>query len=102
MKWSDHITVDPAHQAIAQRWWNERITKYELVISELVIREAAVGNPNAAASRLETLKDVGILGLSEEAISRAEILVLRGPIPRQYVEDATCCYFRLFPTVHSH
>lgn len=80
--------VVAAHQAITQRWWHERITKYELVISELVIREASVGDPDAAASRLETLKDVGILSLSEEAISLAEILVSRGPIPRQYVEDA--------------
>ena len=83
---SDFIVA--AHQEITRKWWSERAPSFELLISELVYREAAAGDPEAAADRLAAVAQYGILTITAEASALAEVLVTSGPIPREYAEDA--------------
>lgn len=77
-----------AHQELTRKWWRERGRHFDLVISELVYREASSGDPEAANSRVGALDGLRILKINEEAFSLAERLLAKGPIPRPYAEDA--------------
>lgn len=81
-------TIVAAHQEITQKWWRERSSRFDVVISEMVYREASGGDPDAASARLQVLDRLRVLKIGEEALSLAERLISKGPIPRQYAEDA--------------
>lgn len=76
-----------AHQQITCTWW-ERRCDYDLVVSEAVLRECAAGDSEAARKRLESVADIPLLPLTEEALAIAEALVNRGIVPYQASEDA--------------
>ncbi len=76
-----------AHQQITLAWWETR-NQYELLVSELVLRECGAGDPDAAQKRLAVLSDVPLLVITEQALTIAESLVRQGIIPPKAVEDA--------------
>lgn len=80
--------VVAAHQAITRQWWDETASNFELVISEFVLEEAAAGDPNAARCRLDALKSIQTIVVSDEAKALAKKLVELGPMPREYAVDA--------------
>jgi hypothetical protein len=51
-------------------WENERY-KYDLYISQFVVNECSLGDKEAALRRLEFIKDIPLLPLSEDIISLA-------------------------------
>jgi predicted nucleic acid-binding protein len=77
-----------AHQELTRKWWSERGRQFDLVISELVYREASGGDAEAAGARIRALDGLRILKIGEDAFSLAERLLAKGPIPRAYAEDA--------------
>ncbi len=77
-----------AHQRLTNKWWEERARRFEMLISELVYREAAAGDATAAGGRLEAIAKLKMLTITEEAVSLAEQLTARGPIPREHGADA--------------
>ena len=77
-----------AHQELTRKWWDERASHFEILVSELVYREAAAGDTVAASVRLEAITTLKILTVSEEAVLLAERLVGKGPIPREHGADA--------------
>ncbi|MEN6335236.1 MAG: type II toxin-antitoxin system VapC family toxin [Phycisphaerales bacterium] len=81
-------TIVAAHQELTRRWWDERSSQFELLISQLVYREAAAGDATAADARLEAIAGLQILAVTDEAVSLAEQLVVKGPIPRDSAADA--------------
>jgi len=81
-------TIVAAHQELTNKWWEERASRFDVVVSELVYREAAAGDAEAAKARLEAIAKLRILTTTEEAVSLAELLTTRGPIPREYGADA--------------
>ena len=81
-------TIVTAHQELTNKWWEERASRFDVVVSELVYREAAAGDAGAARARLEAIAKLRILTTTEEAVSLAELLTTGGPIPREYGADA--------------
>jgi len=79
--------VNMAHQQITKSWWNKR-SKYELYISELVVKECSVGNPDAVNGRLTTLAEIGLLHTPNEAVDLVKELLIRKIMPRNASEDA--------------
>ena len=77
-----------AHQELTRRWWDERSSQFELLISQLVYREAAAGDAIAADARLEAIAGLQMLAVTDEAVSLAEQLVAKGPIPHDSAADA--------------
>jgi predicted nucleic acid-binding protein len=76
-----------AHQRLTNKWWQERASRFEMLISELVYREAAAGDAAAANLRLQAIASLRILTVTEEAVSLAELLTAKGPIPQEHVAD---------------
>jgi len=77
-----------AHQRLTQKWWQERAPHFRMLISELVYREVAAGDAAAAPLRLEAIASLKNLTITEEAVSLADLLTAKGPIPREHGVDA--------------
>jgi predicted nucleic acid-binding protein len=82
----DVITL--ALQQLTLDWWTTRRHEFGLVASELVIKEVAAGDPDVARRRLELLKGIPLLDISEAAIQLAEILVRDAGLPKKAGADA--------------
>jgi len=80
--------IGAAHQQLTVDWWEQRRGDFDLVVSELVFREAAAGDPAAAKLRLATLAGIPRLALTEEAAGLAAEFVERRIIPKKAAEDA--------------
>lgn len=76
-----------AHQALTRDWWRGR-TAYELRVSQLVIDEAAVGDPLLRARRLRALQRIAVLPLTDAATRLARELVRKGALPQKATVDA--------------
>jgi hypothetical protein len=74
--------VVAAHQEITRQWWWERREAFDVFVSELVALEAERGEPAVAAQRrLQFLKGIPRLGMTDEAHGLAGRLVDGGAIP---------------------
>jgi predicted nucleic acid-binding protein len=80
--------VVAAHQELTRQWWDQKRQNYYLTVSELVIREASAGDPEAADRRSRAISGIDVLEVTEEAVTLAEELVRRGAIPVTAPEDA--------------
>jgi hypothetical protein len=80
--------VVAAHQELTADWWAIHRRRFDLYVSEIVLREAARGDAAAAAKRLAELDGIGVLTLDDGARALARLFVERGVIPRKALEDA--------------
>ena len=80
--------VVAAHQELTSEWWTSHRQRFDLHISELVLREAARGDESAAARRLEELKGIRVLDLDDAARELTRLFVQRKLIPAKVIEDA--------------
>ena len=85
--WLSRDLVIAAHQQITREWWQNR-NRFDLFISQVVMREVSGGDLQMAAKRLEVLENVSVLEVTKEAIELAQKLVDRGPIPEKAAVDA--------------
>jgi predicted nucleic acid-binding protein len=76
-----------AHQQITLAWWETR-SQYDLVVSELVLRECGAGDPDAAKKRLTVLTDVPLVLITEQVLDIANSLIVKGIVPAKAAEDA--------------
>lgn len=84
---SSHL-VTAAHQQVTREWWERRRTDFDLFTSELVLLEAARGDRDTAAERLELLRDIPVLGVTDEAQRLAGALVEQRALPAVAQVDA--------------
>jgi hypothetical protein len=80
--------VVAAHQELTRQWWNQRRGDYHLAVSEIVLREAAAGDSEAAERRSTVLAGIDVLEVGVTALQLAEELVRRGAVPDVAAEDA--------------
>lgn len=80
--------VQVAHQEITQQWWETRRHDFDLYVSQVVVREAGLGDPDAAARRLAAIEDIQLLDVTVEVDELAEALVTEGPLPEKAGDDA--------------
>lgn len=86
--WPSGDLVIVGRQKITRDWWLRAQVDYDLVVSELVIQEAKIGDPQAVTDRLEALDELPVLGISPPAVDLARALMERGAVPRSEPEDA--------------
>ena len=85
--WPSRDLVRAAHQQVTREWWATRAS-FELHISQFVLDEAAAGDAVAAAERLEALRDLPLLDVTEDVILLATDLVAGGGLPAKARVDA--------------
>jgi hypothetical protein len=86
--WPSRDLVRAAHQQITREWWQTRRAHFRPYISTLVLDEAALGDSLAAKERLEILKGLPLLEVTEEVIKLTEALLENGCIPAKAGTDA--------------
>jgi hypothetical protein len=86
--WPSGDLIVAARQKITRDWWRDAPTKYDLVDSDVVLREAGTGDPQAVQDRLAALKGLPILPPSQEAQDLADALLAQGAVPITEPEDA--------------
>ena len=80
--------VAAARQVLTHKWWNDERANYELVTSQYVLDEAADGDPDLSAERLELLDGIPLL-TAEPGIERiANEMMARAILPPKALFDA--------------
>ena len=77
-----------ARQEITRQWWDNRKTDFRIVVSQVVLDEAAAGDRDAARKRLAMLRKFPLSPVNEEVISLAEKIMKSRVIPRKAARDA--------------
>ncbi|MGO8745343.1 MAG: type II toxin-antitoxin system VapC family toxin [Thermoguttaceae bacterium] len=80
--------VIAGHQQITHEWWDTRRDNYELCIAQLVLGEAAAGDPQAAQDRLAVLNSMTVLETTAAALELAKELIQAGALPAKAADDA--------------
>jgi hypothetical protein len=80
--------VTAAHQQITHGWWQDRRSEFLIYASQVVLDEAAAGDPEMARKRMEILKDVPLLDVTPEVAELAATLIARLPLPERAGADA--------------
>lgn len=86
-----------ANQNTTIEWWENRKSKFEIFISELVIAESLQGHPEASLRRINAIKDILELDVNENVKELAKFLILEGALPHKAEIDA---YHIAVATVH--
>ncbi len=76
-----------AHQILTSEMWN-KLSNFDVYISEIVIDEISNGNKENAIKRLKVVEDFKILELTNEVENFAYTLITRKLIPDKCPEDA--------------
>jgi hypothetical protein len=69
---SGHVIV-AGHQETTRNWWDTAGPRYNLFVSEPVLRELAAGDPDAAALRLQRVKNIPLLSLNDDVVALAQL-----------------------------
>jgi hypothetical protein len=78
-----------ARQELTREWWENRRTRYEIVVSQLVLDEAADGDLDAAAERLRLLAGIPLLQRDDPRIDAiADDLLAAHLLPEKARSDA--------------
>jgi predicted nucleic acid-binding protein len=80
--------VMAAHQETTRNWWDDERHNFDLFVSETVIQEAAAGDPAAAERRLEVLREIAELQITDEARQLAKELFENTHLPENAQVDA--------------
>ena len=77
-----------AWQSLTVEWWEKRKMEFDIFSSELVIEEARRGDKEAAERRLNALKNVPLLKITDSAVELAKKLVNENILPQKAIDDA--------------
>jgi predicted nucleic acid-binding protein len=86
--WPSRDLIRASHQQITREWWESRRADFEVFISQLVLDEAAAGDPAAARERLAALKDLPQLDITDDVAALAGALVEALALPAKASTDA--------------
>src|SRR3990172_1799133 len=77
-----------AHQQITQEWWEKRRSKFDLLVSQLVLQEASGGDKSAAERRNNYVKGLAQVQITDAIIELAQKLLQVSAIPMSEFADA--------------
>jgi hypothetical protein len=77
-----------AWQKATNDWWDTQRNRFSLFASEIVIEEAAKGDAKAADLRLNALKEIPLLEITDSVLVFSKILINEGAIPPKAIDDS--------------
>ena len=80
--------VVAGRQEITRQWWDARRADFRIVISQVVLDEAAEGDRQAARNRLAVLKPFSLLEINDEVATLAENILRSKVLPQKAARDA--------------
>ena len=92
---ASYLTARPSNDLLAaawQRatwdWWHTQRYRFDLYTSDVVLDEAARGDPEAAMRRLALLEAIPLLAITDAARSLSRALLLQGALPPKALNDS--------------
>src|SRR5207249_4227667 len=86
--WRSPQLIMAAQQEATRTWWDEEKNKFDVFISAAVIQEASGGDAVAAQRRLDAIKGIPELDITNNARDLAMQLVENTPLPKKAGVDA--------------
>ena len=86
--WTSRDLVMAAHQQTTREWWETRRAEFDVFVSQFVIDEANLGDPDAARRRIEFLSGISLLDPSEDTYVVADEIMTRVPLPSKAATDS--------------
>lgn len=90
-----YLTANPssdvrvaANRDVTTEWWETRRNDFELFVSEFVIAEISLGDPEIAKRRLEAISGIPEIEATEEVRRLGKALLSQGVIPARAEIDA--------------
>ena len=80
--------ISAAHTQITIEWWSRRRRDFDLVVSQIVIDEIQAGEPSMAKNRVTVVADLPRLIVTDQAVSLAGNILLKGFLPQKALPDA--------------
>ncbi|MEQ1605982.1 MAG: type II toxin-antitoxin system VapC family toxin [Pyrinomonadaceae bacterium] len=84
-----------ANQRLAAEFWNNHRKRFQLFVSDIVIREISRGDAVMAKLRLEAAKGIPLIEADDHARKMAGEIIRRGILPEKAFIDAShiavCC-----------
>ena len=77
-----------AHQQTTHDWWDARRGDFACYVSQVVADEASAGDPDEIRKRLEVIRPLPLLEVTESVQSLTQAIVASGVIPPRAVRDA--------------
>ena len=87
-----------AHQQATHDWWDTRRDAFACYVSQVVIDEASAGDPDEIRKRLEVIRVLPLLEVTESVQSLAQAIIASGVIPpavRDAAHIATAAVHRM-------
>ena|SRR5712692_6005791 len=80
--------ITAARQQLTHEWWRHRRPQFEVYVSQLVLDEAAAGDPDAAARRAAFLVGLPLVDVTVAAVGLGHRLLETLGLPPQAAADA--------------
>ncbi len=77
-----------ARQQATRDWWRDEASKYTVFVSQLVLDECSDGDAEAAAERLDAVKNLDLLDVSDDVDILAAALITGNAVPASEPRDA--------------
>jgi predicted nucleic acid-binding protein len=81
------VTV-AGHQSTTKQWWSTAAERFDLFVSQVVVRECSGGDADAARDRLSCIAGLPVLPITPEAEALAQELIKGGIVPESQPNDA--------------
>lgn len=86
--WRSRELVMAANQEATREWWDDHRLNFDLFVSQAVVQEAVAGDVDAAGRRLDALKGIAELEITDAVRDLAKSLMAGVPLPEKAQIDA--------------
>lgn len=90
-----YLTAQPSRDLLAAAWqkatvdwWDTQRSRFDLYTSDLALEEAAKGDAEAAARRLEVLGAIAVLAITDAVRDLSHALIRDGALPPRALDNA--------------
>lgn len=77
-----------AHQQVTSEWWRTRRIGFDLYVSQFVLDEISRGDAEVAQKRLDAIKGISLLDITDNVLDLAAAFVASRIIPKKAGTDA--------------
>ena len=85
---SSRDEIAAVHQRLTRDWWNQRRSRFDIHVSELVVQEASRGDVVAAEERLKALFGYPVIRINAAARALADMILRANVLPAKAAADA--------------
>jgi predicted nucleic acid-binding protein len=86
--WPHQDATIAGHQNTTKQWWSTAPERFDLFVSQLVVRECSDGDMVAVKDRLDGVAGLPVLPLTPEAETLAQALIQGHAVPASQPNDA--------------